>query len=112
MYSNGTASFNADFACGYRPLRDRCVSAGGGGVRSGMLDVVIRGGTVIDGTGSPGRKADVAIQGDRIVQIGDVTADAPLVIDAADKVVTPGFVDVHTHYDAQVFWDGALTPSP
>lgn len=77
-----------------------------------MLDVVIRGGSVVDGTGAPARRADVGVQGDRIVQIGDVTADAPTVIDATGKAVTPGFIDVRTHYDAQVFWDGALTPSP
>jgi N-acyl-D-aspartate/D-glutamate deacylase len=77
-----------------------------------MLDVVIRGGTVIDGTGSPGRKADVGIRGDRIVAIGDVSEEARSEIDATGKVVCPGFVDVHTHYDAQVFWDGTLSPSP
>ena len=77
-----------------------------------MLDVIIRGGDVVDGTGAPRRRADVGISGDRIVQIGKVDADAPLIIDAKGKVVTPGFVDVHTHFDAQVFWDGALTPSP
>src|SRR5215510_13156430 len=73
-----------------------------------MFDVVIRGGSVVDGTGAPARRADVAVKGDRIVEIGDV----PTVIDATGKFVTPGFIDVHTHFDAQVFWDGALTPSP
>src|SRR5579863_9955814 len=77
-----------------------------------MLDVIIRGGDVIDGTGSPRRKADVGIKGDRVVRIGEITEEAAMVIDATGRVVTPGFVDVHTHYDAQVFWDGALTPSP
>src|SRR5580704_466884 len=77
-----------------------------------MLDVIIRGGEVVDGTGSPRRKADVGIKGDRVVRIGEIAEDAVTVVDATGKVVTPGFVDVHTHFDAQVFWDGALTPSP
>jgi N-acyl-D-aspartate/D-glutamate deacylase len=77
-----------------------------------VFDVVIRGGQVVDGTGAAPRLADVAIVGDRIVAIGAVDGDAATVIDASGKAVTPGFVDLHTHYDAQVFWDGALTPSP
>ena len=81
-----------------------------------MYDILIRGGDLVDGSGSPRRRADVAIQGDRVVAIGDLgtgaDGDAAVTIDATGKVVTPGFVDVHTHYDAQVFWDGALTPSP
>src|SRR6202521_4165677 len=77
-----------------------------------MLDLVIRGGDVIDGTGAARRRADVGIQGDRVVSIGEVPGEAATVIDATGKVVTPGFIDVHTHFDAQVFWDGALTPSP
>jgi len=77
-----------------------------------MLDVVIRGGDVVDGTGAQRRRADVGIQGDRVVAIGDLPGEAATVIDATGKVVTPGFIDVHTHYDAQVFWDGDLTPSP
>jgi len=77
-----------------------------------MLDVAITGGDVIDGTGTPRRRADVGIAGDRVVQIGTLDAEAATTIDATGKVVTPGFVDVHTHFDAQVFWDGALTPSP
>src|SRR5262249_41471892 len=77
-----------------------------------MLDVVIRGGSVVDGTGAPSRQADVGIERDRVVVIGRVESEAASTIDATGKVVAPGFVDVHTHYDAQVFWDGALTPSP
>ena len=77
-----------------------------------MLDVVIRGGTVVDGTGSPSRRADVAIQDGRCVAIGDVGDQAHRTIDADGKIVAPGFVDIHTHYDAQVFWDTTLSPSP
>jgi N-acyl-D-aspartate/D-glutamate deacylase len=77
-----------------------------------MFDVVIRGGDVIDGTGAARRRADVGVKGDRVVEIGTIDGDAATVIDATGKVVAPGFIDVHTHFDAQVFWDGALTPSP
>jgi N-acyl-D-amino-acid deacylase len=73
-------------------------------------DIVIRGGTVIDGTGAPGQQADVAITGGHISGIGsDLSAKRTL--DASGHVVTPGFIDIHTHYDAQVFWDPSLTPS-
>src|SRR5215475_865698 len=73
-------------------------------------DVVIRGGTVVDGTGTPGRRADVAITGGVISEIGErLSGDREL--DAAGHLVAPGFVDIHTHYDAQVFWDPALSPS-
>ena len=75
-----------------------------------MADLVIRGGTVIDGSGAPGRRADVAIEGDRIVAIGPKLSGART-LDASGCVVAPGFIDIHTHYDAQVFWDPALTPS-
>jgi N-acyl-D-aspartate/D-glutamate deacylase len=75
-----------------------------------MADLVIRGGTVIDGTGAPGVPADVAIEGDRVAAIGPRLTGART-LDAAGCVVAPGFVDIHTHYDAQVFWDPALTPS-
>ncbi|MCQ3810378.1 MAG: amidohydrolase family protein, partial [Acidimicrobiia bacterium] len=73
-------------------------------------DIVIRGGTVVDGSGEPGRVADIAITGDRISEIGSgLSGKAEL--DASGQVVAPGFIDIHTHYDAQVFWDPALTPS-
>ena len=77
-----------------------------------MLDTVILGGEVIDGSGSPARRADVGIKGDRVVKIGTLDESAHTTIDASGKIVSPGFIDVHTHFDAQVFWDGALTPSP
>jgi len=77
-----------------------------------VLDLIIRGGDLVDGTGTPRRRADIGVQGDRVVAIGQLDTEAASVIDAAGKVVTPGFIDVHTHFDAQVFWDGALTPSP
>ena len=77
-----------------------------------MLDVIIKGGDIIDGTGAKRRRADVGIVADRIVKIGEITEPAARIIDATGKLVAPGFIDVHTHFDAQVFWDGALTPSP
>lgn len=77
-----------------------------------MYDVVIKGGEVVDGTGAARRRADVGIRDGRVVAIGEVGGEAASVVDATGKVVAPGFVDVHTHFDAQVFWDGALTPSP
>ena len=77
-----------------------------------MFDVVIRNGLVVDGTGNPGRTADVAIRDGRIVAIGEVSDNGNHEIDAEGLVVAPGFVDVHTHFDAQVFWDTTLSPSP
>ncbi|HUO62304.1 MAG TPA: amidohydrolase family protein [Terriglobales bacterium] len=74
-------------------------------------DLVIKNGMVVDGTGAPARRADVAITGGRIAEVGRVTDSAATVIDAADLVVAPGFIDPHTHYDAQICWDGAVTPS-
>jgi len=74
-------------------------------------DLLIKNGLVIDGTGAPARRADVAIAGGRIAAIGSVPDGAKRVIDAAGLAVAPGFIDPHTHYDAQICWDGALTPS-
>ena len=76
----------------------------------GVHAIVIRGGTVVDGTGSPGFVADVAISDGRVVAIGaDLRGETEL--DATGCIVAPGFIDIHTHYDAQVFWDPAMTPS-
>jgi N-acyl-D-aspartate/D-glutamate deacylase len=80
-------------------------------VGSGMFDLVISGGTVVDGTGSAPYSADVAVQDGRIVEIGPVNGEARERIDADGALVTPGFVDVHTHYDGQVTWDDAIEPS-
>ncbi|MFJ7902894.1 amidohydrolase family protein [Streptomyces sp. NPDC096198] len=76
-----------------------------------MLDHVIRDATVVDGTGAPGRTADVGIRDGRIAALGTVTEPARSSEDAAGLVLAPGFVDPHTHYDAQLFWDPYATPS-
>jgi len=76
-----------------------------------MYDYVIRGGTIVDGTGAPSYVGDLAIQGDRIAAIGVVEGTGAVEFDAAGRAVAPGFIDVHTHYDAQMFWDPDLTPS-
>src|SRR3954462_4451146 len=74
-------------------------------------DLLIKNGSVVDGTGSPAPRADVGIAGGKITDVGRITGGAKKTIDAADLVVAPGFIDPHTHYDAQICWDGALTPS-
>ena len=76
-----------------------------------MHDLVVRGGSVVDGTGAPARMADVAVDDGRIVEVGHVDGRARRTVDAAGLLVTPGFVDIHTHYDGQATWDPHLTPS-
>ena len=76
-----------------------------------MHDLIIRGGTVVDGTGAPSRTADVAITDGVVTEVGHVDGRATREIDADGALVTPGFVDIHTHYDGQATWDELLTPS-
>ena len=74
-------------------------------------DIVITGGTIVDGTGAEPYTGDVAIDGDRITAVGTVDGAAKRTIDAAGAIVTPGFVDIHTHYDGQATWDTLMAPS-
>ena len=75
-----------------------------------MLDLVLRGGRVCDGSGAPARDADVGIDAGRVVAVGRVDGAARRTLDVRGLIVAPGFVDVHTHYDAQVTWDRLCTP--
>jgi len=74
-------------------------------------DLKITGGSLIDGSGGPVFSGDLAIRDGRIVAVGDAPGRAEKTLDASGRVVAPGFIDIHTHYDAQIFWDPALTPS-
>jgi N-acyl-D-aspartate/D-glutamate deacylase len=77
-----------------------------------MLDSVLRGGQIVDGTGTPSFVGNIGIRDGRIVAVGKVEESARRQIDVDGLVVTPGFIDIHTHYDAQICWDGTLSPSP
>jgi N-acyl-D-aspartate/D-glutamate deacylase len=79
--------------------------------RSNVRDLIIRNGTIVDGTGAAPFRGDVAIEGDRIVAVGEVSGPARREIDAEGMIVTPGWVDIHTHYDGQATWDPLLAPS-
>ena len=76
-----------------------------------MFDLIIKNGSIYDGKGSEPYQADIAISNEKIVEIGNIKGEAKKVIDAEGKIVTPGFVDIHTHYDGQVTWDPYLRPS-
>src|SRR3569833_3131592 len=76
-----------------------------------MHDLIIKGGEIVDGTGRARFRGDVAIKDGRIVEVGEVSGPAARMLDAEGAIVTPGFVDIHTHYDGQVSWDSVLAPS-
>ena len=76
-----------------------------------MYDLLIRNGRVVDGTGLPAYVGDVAVSNGRIARIGRISEPAATTVDAAGKVVAPGFIDPHTHFDAQLLWDGASRPA-
>src|SRR6476661_5414286 len=76
-----------------------------------MHDTVIRGGTIVDGSGKPGFTGDVALEDGKIAQVGGKAGSGKREIDANGLLVTPGWVDVHTHYDGQATWDPVLAPS-
>ena len=76
-----------------------------------MYDLKITGGTIHDGSGGEGRVADIAVKDGRIAAIGTDLGEAKRTLDASGRIVTPGFIDIHTHYDGQASWDEELRPS-
>jgi N-acyl-D-amino-acid deacylase len=76
-----------------------------------MFDVIVRGGTVVDGSGAPGFLGDVAVKDGKIAAVGQVSGETRHVVDATGRVVAPGFIDPHTHFDVQLLWDGAARPA-
>src|SRR5262249_25966482 len=89
--------------------RGTVVKKPGGG--NAMLDTVIRGGRIVDGTGRAPFAGDVAVEDGKIVEIGRIAARGRDEIDADGALVTPGFIDIHTHYDGQFVWDSEIEPS-
>ena len=77
-----------------------------------MHDLVIKGARVIDGLGNPEQDVSVAVRDGRIVEIGEITESAAETVDADGRVLSPGVIDTHTHYDAQLTWDSTASPSP
>ena len=76
-----------------------------------MFDLIVRGGLLVDGSGEPGYKGDIAVKDGRIVAVGQVHGEARQVVEAEGRVVAPGFIDPHTHFDVQLLWDGAARPA-
>ena len=77
-----------------------------------MFDLLIKGGTIVDGSGAPGFAGDVAVKDGFIAKIGrSIVGEARRTLDAAGRVVAPGFIDPHTHFDVQLLWDGAAKPA-